>query len=258
MKTENLCDYGCNNEFKFIFQNGKKCCSSHYRTCPYMAKEIGKTRIGKKHTFESKKKMSSSQKGHISWNKGLTKETDERIQKASKKLKGHKKNYTEESREKWIKNLKGKTPWNKGKTAKTDPRILSGERNGMYGKTHTDEVKKLLAEQGKKKFSGENNPWYGKSRSKELSPRWNTNINHTEFRQYRNKVAVLTSKTYKLYEKEINPNNYKRTKCGVLDGWQLDHIISVKEGYLNQISPEEIARKENLQMLPWLENLKKG
>lgn len=37
------------------------------------------TNKGNKHTEEAKKKMSLARKGRISWNKGLTKETDERV-----------------------------------------------------------------------------------------------------------------------------------------------------------------------------------
>lgn len=36
---------------------------------------------GKKHSVENRKKMSEGLRGHIPWNKGLTKETDERVRK---------------------------------------------------------------------------------------------------------------------------------------------------------------------------------
>ena len=43
---------------------------------------------------------------------------------------------------------------------------LPRERNGMYGKNHTDEVKRSLSEQAKARNSiGENNPMFGKKRS---------------------------------------------------------------------------------------------
>jgi hypothetical protein len=48
--------------------------------------------------------------GTIAWNRGLTKETDDRIMKYSMKIKGVKKNYE---------------PWNKGLTKDNDSRILS-------------------------------------------------------------------------------------------------------------------------------------
>jgi len=50
---------------------------------------------------ESKEKLSNTQKGHIAWNKGLTKETDKRIKKA----------------------------WNKGLTKETDERVMKMVEN---------------------------------------------------------------------------------------------------------------------------------
>lgn len=47
---------------------------------------------GKKHSEESKQQQSDSHKGQIPWNKGLTKETDDRLLKLSKKLKREKVN----------------------------------------------------------------------------------------------------------------------------------------------------------------------
>ena len=51
-------------------------------------KGVNHPRYGIKHTEESKRKISESQKGHTSWCKGLTKETDKRIRKKSEKILG--------------------------------------------------------------------------------------------------------------------------------------------------------------------------
>jgi len=51
-------------------------------------KKISKTNIGKKQTEETKRKKSASLKGRVPWNKGLTKETDERVLKMSRKITG--------------------------------------------------------------------------------------------------------------------------------------------------------------------------
>ena len=55
----------------------------------------------------------------------------------------------------------------------------------------------------------------------------------------------------------INPEHRPRTKCGVEGGYQLDHIYPVYEGYVNNISPEEISKLENLRIIPWQENQRK-
>ncbi len=57
---------------------------------------------------------------------------------------------------------------------------------------------------------------------------------------------------------EILPNSDKlRGKSGIPGAFQLDHIISISEGFENKISPDIIGSINNLQFLPWEENLKK-
>jgi hypothetical protein len=80
---------------------------------------------------------------------------------------------------------------------------------------------------------------------------------YSNFRKYRNRVAVRTRKTYQLHKEEINPNNLLIGKCGIDGANQIDHIISVREGFEKGMLIEEISAKENLQILPWLENIKK-
>jgi hypothetical protein len=35
-----LCEYGCGKEYKYIFKNGKKCCSLKPSKCPSIKKKI--------------------------------------------------------------------------------------------------------------------------------------------------------------------------------------------------------------------------
>lgn len=82
---------------------------------------------------------------------------------------------------------------------------------------------------------------------------------HTkEFVKYRRTVNNLTEKTYVAFFEEINPQSFPRTINGVEGGYQLDHIKSVKACFNDGDSVEFAARKENLQMLPWKDNLTKG
>jgi hypothetical protein len=55
----------------------------------------------------------------------------------------------------------------------------------------------------------------------------------------------------------INPNDYRRTLCGVENGYQLDHKVSIKEAFENGWTPEQCADVNNLQMLSWKENREK-
>jgi hypothetical protein len=78
------------------------------------------------------------------------------------------------------------------------------------------------------------------------------------YKKYRNRVNILTEKTYKKYCDIINPEQHPRTLAGVEGGFQLDHIISVRFCFDNGITPEQCSAVENLQILPWKTNLLKG
>jgi hypothetical protein len=53
-------------------------------------------------------------------------------------------------------------------------------------------------------------------------------------------------------------NYNKRGVNGQTGAYTLDHIISVKRGFIENIPPEQIGHISNLQMLPWEENITKG
>jgi hypothetical protein len=76
-----------------------------------------------------------------------------------------------------------------------------------------------------------------------------------EYKKYARQVHGLSQKVYEEHKQIINPNNYPRTLCGVENGWQLDHIIPIKECFEKGLSVEEAARVDNLRMLPWKDNL---
>jgi hypothetical protein len=81
--------------------------------------------------------------------------------------------------------------------------------------------------------------------------------NMTDYRKYLNKVRRLTEKNYVKYFTTINLNNYPRTLCGVDGGYQVDHKLSVRFCYDNNISEEVCASVDNLQMIEWSQNLNK-
>jgi len=245
------CDYGCGREAKYAFKNGKQCCSKKYRSCPYQAKEIGKLRIGKKHSDETKKKIGLKSKKRIEENGGSY-------------FKGKK--HSEETKQKQAKRMLGNIPWNKELTKETDNRILEmsqknsdgrtanvGENNGMFGKTHSIETKNNQRQKNLKegKWKGKNNPWFGKNRSGENSPRFLSEKERTNWEQYAQTTRMLTERTYKQCFDKINPNNHTRG----LKEYHLDHIIPLWYGFLNNIAPGVLSRKENLRMIPWKNNL---
>ena len=85
----------------------------------------------------------------------------------------------------------------------------------------------------------------------------NYNHNSPDFVKYKKLVSYYTEKNYKNNKDKINPYNYQRTLCGVDNGYQLDHIVSIKNGFDSGTLPIIIGGVENLQMLTWQENNQK-
>ncbi|MFI5260744.1 MAG: hypothetical protein ACHQU0_03050 [Candidatus Paceibacteria bacterium] len=94
-----------------------------------------------------------------------------------------------------------------------------------------------------------------KTRTGENHPRWNPN--KSEFKKYLSRVMSVTRKNYIKHKSAINPNDLPRRLCGIEGGYQLDHKVSIKEGFTRGISPEVIGNAENLNMLTWQDNRSK-
>jgi len=82
----------------------------------------------------------------------------------------------------------------------------------------------------------------------------NWNPNKTELQEYRCLVNYYTNKN----DLSVLENyNKKRGLSGVVGAYQLDHVISIKDGYDNNIKPEVIGSIDNLQFITWEENRSK-
>lgn len=81
--------------------------------------------------------------------------------------------------------------------------------------------------------------------------------NIPQYQKYARKVRYLSETNYAKYKEIINPDDYPRTMCGVDGGYQLDHILGIRECFDKGISIDECASLQNLQMIPWKENLQK-
>jgi len=182
---------------------------------------------GKKLTEETKKKMSDSSLGSIPWNIGLTKETDDRVKKISDNTKG---------RIPWNKNTKGlQIPWNIGLTKETNKSILSMSIKNT-GKKHTKESKQKISDSLKGHI-----PW---NKDKELIKLDNEKI--VSLREEGHLIceiaeifnvsdnAIMTR--LKKYQKE-DYYNKKKEKDRKLQ--------EVKDLYLNGYTSKEISQKVN-------------
>ena len=79
-----------------------------------------------------------------------------------------------------------------------------------------------------------------------------------DYKRYRNRLKILTEKTYIEYIDIINPYGHIRGVAGIENAYHLDHIMPARFGFENNIPVEFLAEKENLQMLPWRDNIVKG
>jgi very-short-patch-repair endonuclease len=122
----NICNYGCGLEAKYQMKNGKWCCSKNYQSCQELCR---KNSDGGKKSYVNGRRIPNLKKP--SWNKGLTKESDNRIKKGvetyKKKLDSGKikrywegKTLTEQHKEKISKSMqkahKEGRAWNIGKS----------------------------------------------------------------------------------------------------------------------------------------------
>ena len=81
-----LCDYGCGQEAKYKFKNGKYCCSEFHTACLANKKLRGLNRQGKLHSKTSKEKMRLAKLGKKNrlYGKKRSDSTKKKISKANK------------------------------------------------------------------------------------------------------------------------------------------------------------------------------
>jgi hypothetical protein len=80
----------------------------------------------------------------------------------------------------------------------------------------------------------------------------------TRFTGYMREVRALSEETYNRNLSKINPHGYKRALSGVAGAWHLDHKVPIIECFRRGWDPKKAASIDNLQMLPWVDNLSKG
>jgi transcription elongation factor Elf1 len=75
-----------------------------------------------------------------------------------------------------------------------------------------------------------------------------------EWKKYRVDVLRIT----KQQPLHLLENYDKRGVNGVPGTYTLDHIVSIRKGFNENIPPDQIGHISNLQMLPWEDNITKG
>ena len=127
------------------------------------------------------------------WNKGLTKETDERVKRIGEKLKGRK--YTDETLKKMSKSMKGRIPWNKGKTGIYTDETLKKIGDAQKGKKLSDKTKKKMskAQKGKKKkpFTEEHKKNISKSAKERYKKYKHPMLGRKHTQEAKDKISVV-------------------------------------------------------------------
>lgn len=106
--------------------------------------------------------------------------------------------------------------------------------------------------------------WEYRIKDKDIKKMRATKAGFSSWEEYLEKYPL--KKQYKAdvwrytYQQPLNElENYdKRGRMGVKGAYQIDHIISVDEGFKKGISAEKIGNISNIEMLPWKENLRKS
>lgn len=181
---------------------------------------------GKKHSKESKKKMSKSHKGILPWNTGK-KMSKELRKKLSEAHKGH--HHSEETKKKMSISRKGRIGPMKGKHLSDEhkaklSKAFSGKKHPMYGKCHTERTKLKMSKARKghvpwnkgKKFEAvsgsKNHNWKGG-----ISPINKIIRRSLRYREWREKVFKRddwTCQKYKIRSKKgikiyLHPHHIK-------------------------------------------------
>lgn len=74
-----------------------------------------------------------------------------------------------------------------------------------------------------------------------------------DYDRYKREVMNLTNRI----DVSSLENSEKRGKAGVKGAYHLDHVIEISEAYVNGLNPIDVANIDNLQFIPWEENMKK-
>jgi hypothetical protein len=80
---------------------------------------------------------------------------------------------------------------------------------------------------------------------------------YNNFRKYRSRIVTRSNYNYKLNKQLLNPENKKIGRFGD-NVYHLDHLYPVAEGFRYSVPIELMSAVENLQILPYKENISKS
>lgn len=152
--------------------------------------------------------------------------------------------------------------------------LQTGENNPNYGNPNNYSPSTETRSKISKANKGKSGPMKNKKLSEEsklkiseshlgiLNPMYNKKPwNYNKFQDLTNDFLIYKKIIHRLTEKFVylidGYDETKRGRAGINGAYQVDHIISIKDGFLNDIPEELIADISNLQFITWEENIRK-
>lgn len=225
--------------------------------------QINLNRIGVPRSQEVKDKVSRANKGRPAWNKGIpcSEEAKENLSRKAKAryedeefVHWNTGNTTpDEVKQKISQSLQGQTLSEEHKRKKREAeQAYRNSENfvpSMLGKKHSEETRQKISQSIKRVYVKIRNTMEEKNR-------WIKEEEVPAYTKYKRKVAYYTQKSlHKLPD-------YDGSKRGIndfsSDNYQIDHIYSVNDGFINNIEPIIIGHHANLRFIHWSENAKKS
>ncbi len=127
--------------------------------------------------------------------------------------------------------------------------------------SRTEEVKTKFKATMKKKYGVEHNSYLDITINKRRKTRMKNGYaikpaDMDAMTRYKKQVDYYTGRQWCIHQDKINPNNLQRGRYK--GDYQLDHIYSKHQGFLDRIDPKVVGHWTNLQMITKTENILKG
>lgn len=132
----------------------------------------------------------------------------------------------------------------------------SREKSSQSNKKHRELNPRDPWNKGK---TGVQTPWNkGKTGYSMPARRTISEQDYKDYQKYKRAVYSASRKTYNQNVDLLNPNGLLLGRCGVCGAHQIDHKVPISLGYQLKIPVTVMAIVENLQLMPWRENLSKS
>ena len=274
-----ICDYGCGQEAKYPFKNGKWCCENYWQSCPTNRKEA---------SIKSKEAWEDPTSG---LNSDLCREKQSKVKKG-KNNPMYKKYHSEETKKRWSENRKGKASSEEARKKMSESSKLTIEQIQQRHKTFSAEEEmrynpnkpeekeiQIHCNNSNCSNSREKGGWFTPKKGdlknriyaldksdgndgsflycsqycKDTCPCYNLRtdpLQLAEYQRYYRKVQKSTNLNIK-YKSDKIPNMKLR---GREYGYDLDHKFSIFDGFNNDIDPKVIGHWKNLEVIKISDN----